>query len=74
MKEASIYSAYEIAKEQYAAHGIDVDAALRRLETIPISMHCWQGDDVGGFETAGADGPAGKSDHRQLSWQGPHHS
>jgi L-rhamnose isomerase len=55
MKEALIYSAYEIAKEQFAAHGIDADAALRRLETIPISMHCWQGDDVGGFETAGAE-------------------
>ena len=54
MKEAHVYSAYEIAKEQFAAHGIDADAALRRLETIPISMHCWQGDDVGGFENAGA--------------------
>ena len=55
MKEAHVHSAYEIAKEQFAAHGIDADAALRRLETIPISMHCWQGDDVGGFETAGAE-------------------
>jgi L-rhamnose isomerase len=34
--------------------GVDVDAAIRRLASIPISMHCWQGDDVGGFETVGA--------------------
>jgi len=54
MKEQEITQAYQIAKEQYAALGVDVDMALRRLETIPISLHCWQGDDVGGFEKAGA--------------------
>jgi L-rhamnose isomerase len=54
MKDASLNEAYRIAKEQYAALGVDVDAALRKLETIPVSLHCWQGDDVGGFETAGA--------------------
>jgi L-rhamnose isomerase len=47
-------NAYQIAKERYAAVGVDTDAAMKRLETIPISLHCWQGDDVGGFETAGA--------------------
>jgi L-rhamnose isomerase len=46
--------AYRIAKDQYAAFGVDTDAALQRLAAIPISLHCWQGDDVGGFETAGA--------------------
>ncbi|THF81178.1 L-rhamnose isomerase [Cohnella fermenti] len=40
---------YEIAKEQYAEFGIDVDQALEQLAKIKISMHCWQGDDVKGF-------------------------
>ncbi len=47
-------NAYQIAKEKYAAMGVDTDQAIRRLAEIPISLHCWQGDDVGGFETAGA--------------------
>ena len=51
----NIARAYEIAKEEYAEHGVDADAAIRRLETIPVSIHCWQGDDVGGFETPGAE-------------------
>ena len=46
----SIDQAYELAKERYAALGVDVDAALERLKNTPISLHCWQGDDVGGFE------------------------
>ena len=54
MKDEKITQAYEIAKEQYAALGVDVDAATRKLAKIPISLHCWQGDDVGGFETVGA--------------------
>ena len=54
MTEQNIIQAYQIAKEQYADAGVDADAAMRRLETIPISLHCWQGDDVGGFEKAGA--------------------
>jgi L-rhamnose isomerase len=47
---------YQLAKEQYAALGVDTDAALKILATIPISLHCWQGDDVGGFENSGALG------------------
>lgn len=43
-------SNYELAKEQYATVGVDTDTALERLATIPISVHCWQGDDVAGFE------------------------
>ena len=43
---------YEHAKEQYASIGIDTEAALKILDTIPVSMHCWQGDDVRGFEGA----------------------
>jgi L-rhamnose isomerase len=55
MKEANIAAAYRIAKEKYSERGIDVDAAIKRLEIIPVSLHCWQGDDVGGFETPGAE-------------------
>jgi len=45
-------SVYEHAREQYASIGVDTEAALKTLDTIPISMHCWQGDDVMGFEGA----------------------
>jgi L-rhamnose isomerase len=55
MNEGNITPAYNIAKAEYAQHGIDIDAAMKRLEAIPISLHCWQGDDVGGFETPGAE-------------------
>ena len=44
---------YELAKERYAALGVDVAHALKTLSQIPISLHCWQGDDVGGFENFG---------------------
>lgn len=44
---------YNIAKERYAAIGIDTEAAIEKLLNIPISMHCWQGDDVKGFENSG---------------------
>lgn len=45
---------YSIAKERYAGIGVNTDAVIDTLQTIPISMHCWQGDDVGGFERAGS--------------------
>ena len=48
----NIEHAYEHAREQYAALGIDTAVALDALRAIPISLHCWQGDDVGGFESA----------------------
>ena len=44
---------YTWASEAYASWGVDTEAALERLESIPISLHCWQGDDVGGFEHGG---------------------
>ena len=48
---------YDSAKVQFADWGIDTEAAIERLKTIPISMHCWQGDDVVGFEQkTGASG------------------
>lgn len=42
---------YTDAKAKYAAYGVDTDAALKKLKTIPVSLHCWQGDDVRGFDT-----------------------
>lgn len=45
---------YPSAREQYATLGVDTETALKTLESAPISLHCWQGDDVGGFEKADA--------------------
>ena len=45
---------FEEAKTIYKKLGIDVDEALKQLQTFPVSMHCWQGDDVVGFDGAGA--------------------
>ena len=44
---------YRAARERYAEFGVDAGAAIRKLKEIPISLHCWQGDDVQGFEDAG---------------------
>lgn len=48
--EAHIQRAYALAQERYAQRGVATDAALAQLNTIALSLHCWQGDDVGGFE------------------------
>lgn len=45
--------AYALARERYGMLGVDTESALARLATLPISVHCWQGDDVGGFEYSG---------------------
>ncbi|MDY0154206.1 MAG: L-rhamnose isomerase, partial [Prevotella sp.] len=50
MNSELIEKNYQIAKERYAALGIDTDKALETLEKTPISLHCWQADDVVGFE------------------------
>ena len=42
---------YQDAKRSYAARGIDAEAAIEKLKTVPVSLHCWQGDDVRGFDT-----------------------
>jgi len=47
---------YDLAKEQYAEIGIDTELALLSMDVIPVSMHCWQGDDVKGFEGIGETG------------------
>jgi L-rhamnose isomerase len=52
-KAASIEQAFALAKQRYAELDVDVDRALGQLPGIPISLHCWQGDDVGGFEGSG---------------------
>lgn len=45
-----IEQAFELAKQRYADTGVDVEQAMARLDSVPVSMHCWQGDDVRGFE------------------------
>ena len=52
MKEELIKKAYDIAVERYAAVGVDVEKAMERLQQIQLSLHCWQADDVSGFECA----------------------
>lgn len=49
-KEAAVQNAYALAKERYATLNVDTETALSQLEQIAISLHCWQGDDVVGFE------------------------
>jgi len=53
--EADISKAYAIAAERYAALGVDTETAIARLEKVAVSLHCWQGDDVGGFENPGGE-------------------
>ena len=50
MKQDQIIKAYEAAKARYAETGVDTDAALAALQRISLSLHCWQTDDVTGFE------------------------
>jgi L-rhamnose isomerase len=47
-----IKKAYDVAKQHYSALGVDTDLAMERLGKIAVSIHCWQGDDVGGFESS----------------------
>jgi L-rhamnose isomerase len=55
----SLQGSFSAAVERYAELGVDVAAALKALRTLRISLHCWQGDDVGGFETRAALGGGG---------------
>ena len=54
MTPEAIEKRYQAAREVYAALGVDTEKALHALAEIPLSIHCWQGDDVGGFETRAA--------------------
>ena len=69
-------SMYQEAKERYAAWGVDADSAIARLKEIPVSIHCWQGDDVTGLENAGEalSGESGEAAQDiQLLNQEPHY-
>ena len=55
MKRELIKEAFNRAKERYAEIGVDVDAAIEKMKEVNISLHCWQTDDVGGFETPDAE-------------------
>ena len=55
MKEEAINKAYEAAKERYAEHGVETEKALAALKKISFSLHCWQADDVSGFENQGGE-------------------
>lgn len=52
-KEELIVKSYEVARERYAAIGVDTDKAMDALQQVQLSLHCWQADDVTGFEAAG---------------------
>jgi len=52
-REKQIEDAYRLASERYALLGVDTERAIQRLSRVSISLHCWQGDDVGGFESTG---------------------
>ena len=55
MSKKSVEAAYKLACERYAELGVDAEAAPKKLVKIPISLHCWQGDDVRGFENPDGD-------------------
>jgi L-rhamnose isomerase len=54
MTSTKIEKAYALARETFDAQGVDTEKALRKLRAIRLSLHCWQGDDVGGYERSGA--------------------
>jgi L-rhamnose isomerase len=51
----STHNSYALAKERYAALGVNTDNAIERIQDVEIAVHCWQGDDVAGFERAGQE-------------------
>lgn len=55
MNKESLKKSYQLAKKQYAELGIDTDKVLKQMDDVVISLHCWQTDDVGGFEKEGAE-------------------
>lgn len=56
---SKVEKSFELAKERYAALGVDVDLALAKLQDLSIAIHCWQSDDVSGFENLGNSGGGG---------------
>jgi L-rhamnose isomerase len=59
MRDGLIIRGYEYAREVYAEKGVDVDDAMRKCAAIPISIHCWQGDDIMGCEGEGGGASGG---------------
>ncbi len=55
MKPEQIIKAYEIARERYAELGVDTDKVIEQMDAFHLSMHCWQADDVKGFEVQAGD-------------------
>ena len=55
MKKEITEKSYQLAKEQYAELGVDTEKVLSDMDSISLSLHCWQTDDVGGFEKPGAE-------------------
>jgi L-rhamnose isomerase len=74
MAASSCHAAFQLACEQYADWGVDVEAALESLAQIPISLHCWQGDDVAGFEPreGGLSGGIAVTGNYPGAARGPH--
>src|SRR5882724_5153347 len=54
-RSEAVEPAFALAKERYAELGVDADRAIRELGRTAISLHCWQGDDVTGFENSGSE-------------------
>src|SRR5574344_1610893 len=54
MKEELVRKAYEVARERYAAIGVDTAKVMNTLQKVQLSLHCWQADDVTGFESKGS--------------------
>lgn len=54
MKENATIKSFDLAKERYASIGVDVEKVLEKLQNVALSLHCWQADDVTGFESAGS--------------------
>ena len=58
-EETRIDRNFELAKEVYASFGVDVEKVIAKFDTIPVSIPCWQGDDIGGFELSGGGASGG---------------
>ena len=69
-KDSLIQQAFEVAAERYAAVGVDVRKALEDMKKISLSLHCWQADDVSGFENQGGSLHKLGYDHRIFLDQG----
>jgi L-rhamnose isomerase len=55
MEASAAEKTYALSRERYAEAGVDTDLVISRLQNVSLSLHCWQGDDIGGFETDSAD-------------------